>query len=189
MLGGMRDAVAARGLSDLVAPVRPSQKHVYPLTPMERYVEWRRDDGKLLDAWLRTHEQAGAELVKVAPTSMRISGSVGDWESWTGMRFPDSGTLRRARRARPGRDRSRSRHGRLRRAERLDAPPRLSGQTHELTGLLDQTVAQQRLDGFAVDRGHRLWLVGDEAQQRRAALPERSLEAGLLAQRLVAAPA
>ncbi len=92
MLGGMRDAVAARGLSDLVAPVRPSQKHVYPLAPMARYVEWRRNDGKLLDAWLRTHAQAGAEIVKVAPTSMRISGSVGDWESWTGLRFPDSGS-------------------------------------------------------------------------------------------------
>ncbi len=51
MLDGMRKAVAGRGLSDLVAPVRPSQKHVYPLTPIERYVEWRRDDGKLLDAW------------------------------------------------------------------------------------------------------------------------------------------
>ena len=36
MLDGMREAVAARGLSDLVAPVRPSQKHAYPLTPMER---------------------------------------------------------------------------------------------------------------------------------------------------------
>jgi hypothetical protein len=91
MLDGMRSAVAARGLTDLVAPVRPSQKHVYPLTPMERYVEWRREDGKLLDAWLRTHAQAGAELIRVAPRSMHISGSVGDWERWTGLRFPDSG--------------------------------------------------------------------------------------------------
>ena len=91
MLTGMRTAVAARGLSDLVAPVRPSQKHLYPLAPMERYVEWRRDDGKLFDAWLRTHEQAGAELVKIAPASMRITGSVADWERWTRLRFPDSG--------------------------------------------------------------------------------------------------
>lgn len=91
MLDGMRGAVAARGLTDLVAPVRPSQKHVYPLTPMDRYVQWRRDDGKLMDAWLRTHEQAGAELIRVAPRSMHISGSVGDWEGWTGLRFPDSG--------------------------------------------------------------------------------------------------
>jgi len=92
MLEGMRKAVAARGLSDLVAPVRPSQKHVYPLTPIDRYVGWRRDDGKLLDAWLRTHEQAGAELVRVAPRSMRISGSVADWESWTGLLFPETGS-------------------------------------------------------------------------------------------------
>lgn len=92
MLEGMRKAVSARGLSDLVAPVRPSQKHVYPLAPMDHYVEWRRDDGKLLDAWLRTHEQAGAELVRVAPRSMRISGSVADWESWTGLLFPETGS-------------------------------------------------------------------------------------------------
>src|SRR5688500_6196205 len=92
MLEGMRKAVAARGLADLVAPVRPSQKHRYPLTPIDRYVEWRRDDGKLVDAWLRVHEDAGAELVRVAPRSMRISGSIADWESWTGMRFPDTGT-------------------------------------------------------------------------------------------------
>ena len=91
MLAGMREVVAARGLADLVAPVRPSEKHRYPLTPMGRYVEWRRDDGKLVDAWLRTHEQAGATLVSVAPMSMRISGSVADWESWTGLRFPDTG--------------------------------------------------------------------------------------------------
>jgi hypothetical protein len=91
MLTGMREAVAARGLSDLVAPVRPSQKHRYPLTPIERYVEWRRDDGRLLDPWLRVHEQAGAELIRVAPRSMRIAGSVADWEGWTGMAFPESG--------------------------------------------------------------------------------------------------
>jgi hypothetical protein len=91
MLEAMRRAVAARGLTDLVGPVRPSQKHRYPLTPIVRYVEWRRDDGRLLDAWLRVHEDAGAELVRVAPRSMRISGSVADWEAWTGMRFPDTG--------------------------------------------------------------------------------------------------
>ena len=92
MLKEMRAAAAARGVSDLVAPVRPNGKHVYPLTPMERYVEWRRDDGQLVDPWLRTHERAGASLVRVAPNSMRIAGTVGDWESWTGLRFPDTGT-------------------------------------------------------------------------------------------------
>lgn len=91
MLDGMRKAVAARGLSDLVAPVRPSLKHRYPLTPIERYVAWRREDGRLLDPWLRTHESAGAELVRVAPASMRISGTVAEWEGWTKLDFPESG--------------------------------------------------------------------------------------------------
>ncbi len=40
---------------------------------------------------MRTQEQAGAELIGIAPASMRITGSVGDWESRTGLRFPDSG--------------------------------------------------------------------------------------------------
>ena len=91
MLAAMREAVAARGLADLVAPVRPSLKHRYPLTPIERYVTWRREDGRLLDPWLRTHESAGAELVRIAPRSMRITGSVADWESWTALSFPESG--------------------------------------------------------------------------------------------------
>jgi hypothetical protein len=91
MLAAMREAVAARGLVDLVAPVRPSLKHRYPLTPIERYVEWRREDGRLLDPWLRTHETAGAKVIRIAHRSMRIPGSVADWERWTNMSFPESG--------------------------------------------------------------------------------------------------
>jgi hypothetical protein len=91
MLEGMRKAVAARSLADLVAPVRPSLKHRYPLVAAERYVEWRRADGTLLDPWLRVHEQAGARLVRVAPRSMRIPGTIAEWEEWAGMVFPDSG--------------------------------------------------------------------------------------------------
>jgi GNAT superfamily N-acetyltransferase len=91
MLDAMRTAAAARGVGDLVAPVRPNRKHLYPLTPIERYVEWRREDGLLFDPWLRTHERAGATLIRVAPRSMRIAGTVASWEGWTGLRFPDSG--------------------------------------------------------------------------------------------------
>lgn len=92
MLGAMRAAAGARGLADLVAPVRPSLKHRYPLTPVDRYVTWRRDDGSLLDPWLRVHESAGAALVRIAPRSMRIPGTIPDWERWTRMVFPESGT-------------------------------------------------------------------------------------------------
>jgi hypothetical protein len=92
MLEAMQTAVAASGLSDLVAPVRPSLKHRYPLAPIARYVEWRRDDGKLLDPWLRVLEDAGAKLIRVAPESMRISGTVAEWEDWTRLVFPESGS-------------------------------------------------------------------------------------------------
>ena len=92
MLEAMRTTVAARGLSDLVAPVRPSLKHRYPLTPIGRYVEWRRDDGELLDPWLRVHESAGAKLIRIAPSSMRISATVAEWEDWTKLVFPESGS-------------------------------------------------------------------------------------------------
>lgn len=91
LLDGLRAAASARGFADLVAPVRPNEKHRYPLIPMERYAAWRRGDGRLQDAWLRVHEQAGAEVVRVASESMRISGSVAEWESWTSMALPDTG--------------------------------------------------------------------------------------------------
>jgi GNAT superfamily N-acetyltransferase len=92
MIQRMHELGREHGLERLIAPVRPSLKHLYPLTPMERYVEWRRADGQLLDPWLRAHERIGAEIVKVAPQSMRIPGTVADWEEWTDMPFPETGT-------------------------------------------------------------------------------------------------
>jgi hypothetical protein len=58
---------------------------------MERYIAWRRPDGTHFDPWLRTHERLGAEIVKVAPQSTRVPGSVGEWEEWTEMAFPETG--------------------------------------------------------------------------------------------------
>jgi GNAT superfamily N-acetyltransferase len=92
MIERMRELGRAHGLHPLIAPVRPTLKHRYPLAPMGRYVEWRRPDGALLDPWLRTHEALGAKVLKVAPLSMRVAGSVADWEQWTEMSFPESGT-------------------------------------------------------------------------------------------------
>jgi hypothetical protein len=66
-------------------------KHRYPLTPIERYLSWRRPDGTHLDPWLRTHERLGADIVKTAPESYVVTGTVAEWEEWTKMAFPDSG--------------------------------------------------------------------------------------------------
>jgi len=82
---------ALHGMRALVAPVRPTLKHRYPLTPMARYVRWRRPDGAPLDPWLRVHWRLGARVLGVAARSMVVEGRVRDWEGWTGMGFPASG--------------------------------------------------------------------------------------------------
>lgn len=91
MLEHMRGLAQVRGW-DLFAPVRPTLKHRYPLTPIERYAEWRRDDGSLFDPWLRAHERAGAELLGIAPDSLVSEGTVAEFEQWCGLAFPESGS-------------------------------------------------------------------------------------------------
>jgi GNAT superfamily N-acetyltransferase len=91
VIRGMATLARRHGLRALVAPVRPTLKHRYPLTSMDRYVRWRRPDGAPVDPWLRVHWRLGARVLRVAPRSMIMQGRVGDWERWTGMRFPESG--------------------------------------------------------------------------------------------------
>jgi hypothetical protein len=90
-LQGMLEIARRHGLSALIAPVRPNWKERYPLTPIERYAEWRRDDGLLFDPWLRTHERLGAVVLRAEPRSLRITGTVAEWERWVGLIFPESG--------------------------------------------------------------------------------------------------
>lgn len=91
LLEAMARLADEHGLDALIAPVRPTFKERYPLLPMERYVEWLRDDGLLFDPWLRTHERLGAELVGIAPESMRVDAETARWEEWTGLAFRDDG--------------------------------------------------------------------------------------------------
>jgi hypothetical protein len=90
-LRAMTDIARANGLESLIAPVRASWKERYPLVPIERYAAWRRDDGLLFDPWLRVHERAGAVVIRPEPRSLRITGTVEEWESWVGMPFPEDG--------------------------------------------------------------------------------------------------
>jgi GNAT superfamily N-acetyltransferase len=92
MIETFKDNARAAGLEAVIAPVRPTLKERYPLIPIERYQEWRREDGTHFDPWLRIHEHVGGEIVAPAPESMTIAAPVETWEEWTGMRFPDEGT-------------------------------------------------------------------------------------------------
>ncbi len=87
----MRNLAREQRFRHLIAPVRPSQKHRYPLIPMSDYITWTREDGLLWDAWLRTHQRLGAEVIKPCERSMIVPGTVAQWRDWTGMAFPGSG--------------------------------------------------------------------------------------------------
>src|SRR6266851_8934543 len=91
MLGAMRDNARRLGFADLYAPLRPTGKALEPLTPFADYVARRRADGLPHDAWLRTHIRAGAEIVRIAPRSMTVAGTLAEWRQWTGLAFDRSG--------------------------------------------------------------------------------------------------
>ena len=92
ILDGMRDLGRRSGFGDLVAPVRPTLKHRYPLTPMKRYAAWTRDDGLPFDPWIRVHARLNGVILHVCPHSMTVRGTLAEWETWARMTFPETGS-------------------------------------------------------------------------------------------------
>jgi hypothetical protein len=93
MLEAMGARVVAAGMFDLFGPVRPTNKHEQPLTAMAEYASATRSDGLPDDPWLRVHVRMGGRVVKVAPASMVIPGTLRDWREWTRLPFDQSGEL------------------------------------------------------------------------------------------------
>ncbi len=87
----LKAEATSRGFQRMLAPVRPTLKCRYPLTPIQQYMRWRRSDGALLDPWLRTHERAGGKLLAPAPASQQFTGTITEWERWVDLPLPDSG--------------------------------------------------------------------------------------------------
>jgi hypothetical protein len=91
LLTALRRLAEDRGLVRVIAPVRPTLKTRYPLTPIERFAAWTRVDGSPLDPWVRTHWRLGARIIATAFRSQVMTGTVAEWEAWTGLALPDSG--------------------------------------------------------------------------------------------------
>jgi len=79
------------GLKRMIVPVRPSEKCRFPLIKMQDYITWQRNDGYFFDKWLRIHQRMGGDILKIAPHSMRVIGTIADWEQWTNQQFPGTG--------------------------------------------------------------------------------------------------
>ncbi|MEV6117758.1 N-acetyltransferase [Streptomyces sp. NPDC052109] len=87
MLAALRDAVGRQGRNVLLAPVRPTVKHLEPRVTMTDYVRRQNDDGFPAGPWLRVHVEAGGRIQRVASASMTVSGSLAQWRQWTGLPF------------------------------------------------------------------------------------------------------
>jgi GNAT superfamily N-acetyltransferase len=93
MLEAMKKNVQWLGATSLYAPVRPTLKHLEPSTPMQDYAARVREDGLPFDPWIRLHVKAGGKILKVAPHSAIIAGTLDQWRAWTGLPFDQSGEV------------------------------------------------------------------------------------------------
>jgi hypothetical protein len=91
LIAALRDLAAVAALPRVIAPVRPTLKPAYPLTPIETFVRWTRPDGLPLDPWLRTHVRVGGRILATAPSSQTMTGTVAEWETWTRLLLPSTG--------------------------------------------------------------------------------------------------
>lgn len=63
VLRALRARGIEAGLSRVIAPLRPTLKSRYPLTPMASFATWSRGDGLSIDPWIRTHQRMGATIL------------------------------------------------------------------------------------------------------------------------------
>src|SRR5215470_13485583 len=76
MLAALCDNARRLGFAELYAPLRPTDKHLEQLTPFAEYAARRRADGLPHDSWVRAHHRLGAAIVKIAPYSMVVAGTL-----------------------------------------------------------------------------------------------------------------
>lgn len=91
MIEEFRNLAIAKGLDGVIAPVRPSAKHRHPFLPMEEYLTWTDDQGRMFDPWLRSHLAAGGRIMRPAERSMVVEEPIGFWEMWSGRSFAATG--------------------------------------------------------------------------------------------------
>lgn len=87
----MKMLVQETGVKRFFAPVRPTTKARYPITPMEIFCRWTNAEGLPLDPWMRVHVRLGARVIKACNQSQPLAGRVAQWERWLDLPLPSSG--------------------------------------------------------------------------------------------------
>ena len=84
---------SALGFDFLLVPLRPTHKQEFPTEPMETFARRAGPDGKLFDPWLRTHVEAGAEILNACPDSVVVTATLARWRAWTGLTLDATGEV------------------------------------------------------------------------------------------------
>lgn len=79
------------GIKRLIIPIRPTLKSKYPINDIDKYIKWKNKDGLPFDPWLRVHVRKNAKIINACKKAVEINGTVNQWETWTNMKFPESG--------------------------------------------------------------------------------------------------
>jgi hypothetical protein len=91
MLRAMKRLMQDAGVARFFAPVRPTTKFRYPITPMAEFIRWTNAEGLPLDPWMRVHVRLGARVIKPCVHSQPLAASVAQWEEWLDLPLPTSG--------------------------------------------------------------------------------------------------
>jgi len=85
-----KNLIRQSNLQNLVIPIRPTKKHLYPKMAMTEYIELK-EQNQIFDPWIRTHMKSGAQMVKVCEQSMTITGNLDFWEGLFDKKITRSG--------------------------------------------------------------------------------------------------
>lgn len=92
MLKAMRELAEQKGLSAVLAAVRPSSKARHPWVGIDDYITWTDGRGRAFDPWLRSHLSSGGKLVGPCRRSMVVEEPIAFWETWSKKSYSRSGS-------------------------------------------------------------------------------------------------
>lgn len=84
LLDRAKELTLQLGFLDLVGPVRPSKKSLFPGLSMSEYLQKKNEQGDGFDPWLRQHLEGGAVIVNICDKSAVMKASLARWQQWLG---------------------------------------------------------------------------------------------------------